>query len=126
MKTPDPLFPGWYTTGQIRKILGKVSRQYVYQIAQKEHWKTKKIADMQDTLYRAEDVITYISEHWSITQRIKLAKKMNILLSKTKLPNELPLTDQFDIECPDSDCKCFAIEYPSVGWACIKGHSDKG
>jgi hypothetical protein len=124
MKIPDPLFPGWYTTGQIRKMLGKVSRQYIGQIAKKEHWKTKKYADMQETLYRAEDVVKYVSQ-WSIKKRKKLAIKLGIPLGKTELPNKLPMTDQFDIECPDPDCKCFAIEYPSVGWACINGHSDK-
>ena len=123
MNIPEPLLPGWYTTGQIQEMLGEKTRQNVHLIAKRAKWVTKEIGKGQSKLHRAEDVIAYITKRY-VAQRKKLAEVIGIELISLKSPDELPLTDRFDIECPT--CKGFAIKYPQKGWACIKGHTSKG
>jgi len=42
MGLPEPAMPGWYSSKQVRLILGNVSRQYLSQLAKKEGWRIKE------------------------------------------------------------------------------------
>ncbi len=59
MELPVPVVPGWYSSAQVREILGKVSRQYLFQLAKKEGWRIREISKTNH-LYKATDVHKYL------------------------------------------------------------------
>lgn len=58
MELPQPIVPGWYSTEQIREMLGLKTRAGVSFRAKSEGWGFTKIA--QSKLYDAEDVKKYL------------------------------------------------------------------
>ena len=57
MELPEPFVPGWYSTDQIREMLG-ITRQYVSLMAKREGWRIKKLGASH--LYDVDDVQKYL------------------------------------------------------------------
>jgi len=92
-------------------------------LAKRAKWVTKDIGKGTSKLHRAEDVIAYL-QTVCCTGGKKLAAVIGIELISINSPDELPLTDRFDIECPT--CKGFAIKYPPKRMGLRKSHMIKG
>jgi hypothetical protein len=59
MELPEPAMPGWYSSKQVRLMLGNVSRQYLSQLAKKEGWGIKEFT-ATNHLYDVNDVQKYL------------------------------------------------------------------
>jgi hypothetical protein len=59
MELPEPVMPRWYSSKQVRTMLGNVSRQYLSQLAKKEGWNIKEFS-VTNHLYDMNDVQKYL------------------------------------------------------------------